>query len=227
MTPPQLAEAVAQAVAAGATDVHLHPKDAEGRDSLEPVHVDAALAAVRAAAPGVPIGITTGAWAAPDPQRRIECVQSWTVLPDHASVNFHEDGAEQVAQALLARGIGVEAGIFSGTHAADRFLAWSEGHRVLRILAEITETDRDAAVHAADALLADLMTAPRTKSRKILLHGEDGSAWTILSMAATRGLALRIGLEDTLLLPDGTPAMSNAQLVHAARAILDSAGQRT
>lgn len=47
-------------------------------------------------------------------------VRAWTVLPDHASVNWHEDGAADV---LLSGGIGVAAGIFSGTGAAARFRA--------------------------------------------------------------------------------------------------------
>ena len=66
----------------------------------------------------VPVGVTTGAWAEPGPAARLERVRSWSMLsepPDHASVNWHEEGAEEIAAALLDRGVGVEAGIWSGT----------------------------------------------------------------------------------------------------------------
>jgi uncharacterized protein (DUF849 family) len=47
----------------------------------------------------------------------------------------------------------------------------------------------------------------------VLLHGEDAGAWPVLRLAGRLGLATRVGLEDTLVLPDGQRAVSNAQLV--------------
>src|ERR1700743_1867648 len=114
VSPDELALAAAQAVAASAEDIHLHPKDAAGHDSLEPQAVAAAVTALRDARPAsVRIGVTTGAWAVPDVERRVALVRSWTVLPDHASVNWHEDGAERVAELLLDPGGGVGAGVLS------------------------------------------------------------------------------------------------------------------
>ncbi|MEU3556540.1 3-keto-5-aminohexanoate cleavage protein [Streptomyces fragilis] len=222
VTPAELATAARQAVDAGAVDVHLHPKDRHGQDTLDGSAVAAAVSAVRAAVPGVPVGVTTGAWATTDPRARAAQVRAWTVLPDHASVNWHEDGAVDVAAALLDRGVGVEAGVWSGTPAARRFLVWPEAHRVLRVLAEITETTPQDAVRAAAGLLDALAPA----AAPILLHGEDAAAWPLLRLAATRGLDTRIGLEDALLLPDGSPAPDNAALVRAARDVYAAAGSR-
>ncbi|USQ86110.1 3-keto-5-aminohexanoate cleavage protein [Streptomyces phaeoluteigriseus] len=219
-TPKELATAARAAVAAGAQDIHLHPKDRDGVDTLDPTAVAAALIAVRAAVPGIPVGVTTGAWATPDPGARAAQVRSWTVLPDHASVNWHEEGATEVATALLDRGIGIEAGIYSGTRAARRFLGWPESQRVLRVLAEITDTNPQTATRAAVDLLDELR--PVTTS-PILLHGEDDAAWPILQLAASRRLDTRIGLEDVLQLPDGTPAETNADLIHAAQEIIQQA----
>ncbi|GAA2278453.1 3-keto-5-aminohexanoate cleavage protein [Nonomuraea roseoviolacea subsp. roseoviolacea] len=217
VSPAELAAAVREAVAAGAQDVHLHPKTPEGADSLAPEHVAAAVTAVRAAVPGVPVGVTTGAWAAPDPRRRAELIRSWSVLPDHASVNWHEEGAEEVAEALLERGVGIEAGVFSGTPAARRFLASPLAGRVLRVLAEVTDTDPRTAPAAARTLLGELGDGLRAP---VLLHAEEGAAWPVLRLAGELGLDTRIGLEDVLELPDGTPAATNAELVRAARAML-------
>ncbi|MFF8291693.1 3-keto-5-aminohexanoate cleavage protein [Streptomyces sp. NPDC016309] len=214
VSPAALAEAAARAVAAGAADVHLHPKTPCGDDTMSPRVVAAALGAVREVV-DVPVGVTTGAWAEPDPRRRVERVRSWTVLPDHASVNWHEPGAEEVAAALLERGVGVEAGVWSGTDGARRFLASPLAPRVTRVLAEVTDRDAATAGDTARALLAELGGA---RGVPVLLHGEEGGAWPVLRLAVRLGLDTRVGLEDTLVLPDGRPAGSNARLVEAARA---------
>ncbi|MET9804208.1 3-keto-5-aminohexanoate cleavage protein [Streptomyces sp. NPDC006368] len=213
MSPEAMAESAARAVAAGAADVHVHPKTPCGDDSMSPRVVAAVVTAVRDAV-DVPVGVTTGAWAEPDPARRVERVRSWTVLPDHASVNWDEAGAEELAAALMARGVGVEAGIRSGTDGARRFLASPLAPRVVRVLAEVTDPDPATAGATARSLLAELGTA---HGIPVLLHGEDGGAWPVLRLALRLGLDTRVGLEDTLFLPDGRPADSNSQLVAAAR----------
>ncbi|MBC9715399.1 3-keto-5-aminohexanoate cleavage protein [Streptomyces sp. TRM66268-LWL] len=213
MSPEDMARAAARAVAAGAVDVHVHPKTPCGHDTLSPRMVAATLQAVRSQV-GVPVGVTTGAWAEPDPSVRLEQIRSWTVLPDHASVNWHEPGAEEVAAELLDRGVGVEAGLWSGTDGPDRFRASPLRGRVLRVLAEVTDTSARTAAASASALLAEIGTE---HGRPVLLHGEEDGAWPVLRLALERGIATRIGLEDTLVLPDGRRAADNAELVAHVR----------
>ncbi|MFF4801771.1 3-keto-5-aminohexanoate cleavage protein [Streptomyces sp. NPDC001351] len=217
LTPEAMAESAAQAVAAGATDIHVHPKTPCGRDSLSPRVIGPVLETIRARV-SVPVGVTTGAWAEPDPAARLKRIRSWAdlpLLPDHASVNWHEQGAEEIAAALIDLGVGVEAGIWSGTDGAVRFTASPLGERVLRVLAEVTDTAMDTAEDTARGLLAAL---GRAHGRPVLLHGEDDGAWPVLRLAGELGLATRVGLEDTLFLPDGERALSNAQLVAEALA---------
>ena len=57
----ELARDAAACVAAGAGAMHLHPRDAEGRERLDAELVDAVVAGVRRAC-GVPVGVSTGAW---------------------------------------------------------------------------------------------------------------------------------------------------------------------
>ncbi|WP_167409659.1 3-keto-5-aminohexanoate cleavage protein [Streptomyces africanus] len=211
LTPDSMADSAAQAVAAGATDIHVHPKTPCGRDTLSPRVLAETLSTIRSRV-RVPVGVTTGAWAEPDPAARLERIRSWTVLPDHASVNWHEPGAEEVAALLLDLGVGVEAGIWSGTDGAERFADSPLGSRVLRVLAEVTDTDPSTAAGSARALLSDLGPA---HGRPVLLHGEDGGAWPVLRLAGELGLATRVGVEDVLVLPDGRRAGSNAELVAA------------
>ncbi|MGV2903660.1 3-keto-5-aminohexanoate cleavage protein, partial [Microbacterium sp. AGC62] len=78
LDPGVVADDAARAVAAGARDVHVHPKDAAGRDSLAADDVARWVWAVRQAAPGVPVGVTTGEWAEPDVERRLAAIESWT-----------------------------------------------------------------------------------------------------------------------------------------------------
>ena len=209
LSPGAMADSAAEAVAVGASDIHVHPKSPCGEDTLSPKAVAATLEQIRSRVT-VPVGVTTGAWAEPDPAARVARVHGWTVLPDHASVNWHEAGAEQVAAALLERGVAVEAGVWSATDGAARFAASPLRPRVLRVLAEVTDPNPETAEDSARELLAALGSA---HGRPLLLHGEEGGTWPVLRLAGRLGLSTRIGLEDTLFLPNGQRAASNAELV--------------
>jgi uncharacterized protein (DUF849 family) len=211
VTPAEIAEAAEASLRAGADDLHVHPKDPTGKDSIDPEIVAAVLVALRERCGNVPVGITTGAWTGSGDDR---CghVRSWTVLPDHVSVNFHEQGAEQLARRCLDRGIAVDAGIWSHTDGLERLVASGLASSCRHLLLEVTDADVDAALVSAEELIN--LAAPL--ARPLLLHGEETSAWPLLALAARRGLAARMGLEDTLLLPDGSSANDNAELVSIA-----------
>jgi uncharacterized protein (DUF849 family) len=222
VTPAEIAADAAAAVAAGADALHIHPKDAAGHDTLEPDAVAAVLEAVRAAVPGVPVGLTTAAPAAPGPAERIELVRGWTVRPDFASVNWHEPGSPELAETLLGIGVGVEPGLWH-PRAVSAWQLWPRRIDNVRILLEITEDlPPDEAVAAARRLVASL--GRDTEGIPVLLHGEGTSAWPVFDVAVRGGLQARIGLEDTLVLPDGSPASGNADLVTAARVLIDGSG---
>jgi uncharacterized protein (DUF849 family) len=214
-TPSEQAESAAACRQQGAEAVHAHVRDGAGRETLAPDAVGALVRALRAAAPGFPAGISTGAWIVPDPKVRLGQVRSWFEQPDFASVNFDETGAVDLAGALLSMGVGVEAGLASST-AAETFVASGLATRCLRVLLE----PQDAALAEALATVASIdrvldgagVRAPR------LLHGTGPTTWPLLAEAARRGYQTRIGLEDTLLLPDGRIAPDNAALVAAALA---------
>jgi uncharacterized protein (DUF849 family) len=212
VTPAEIADACARAVAAGAVDLHVHPKDDTGHDTVSPAVVDAVVRAVREAVPGVPIGVTSGAWSRGGD--RLAAVAEWTALPDHVSVNFHEEGAEELAAALLKRGIGVDAGLFTGTNGADRLLAAGLGGDCRYLLVEVTDQTQ-AGPQLASGLLARLDVI----DRPVLLHGEESATWPVLIEAVRRGLATRIGLEDVLVHRDGSPALDTADLVRSAIAL--------
>jgi uncharacterized protein (DUF849 family) len=91
------------------------------------------------------------------------------------------------------------------------------GVPVERVLVEIIDTPPDAAIDRADEILARLAEAGW--AGEVLLHGEEQACWPVLDHAFRLGLPSRIGLEDTLVDPDGRPATDNADLVTHAMAI--------
>jgi uncharacterized protein (DUF849 family) len=221
VSPAQLALEARGAVAAGAAAIHLHVRDASGRESLAPADLAATLQAVRASIPGVPVGVSTGAWIEPDLNRRLALLAAWDTQPDFASVNLHEDGALEVAELLLSHGVGVEAGL-ANPAAAELLIASGLAERCLRVLIEPTEPDLTAARANVAGIESALDRAAIGCQR--LLHGENATAWPLLADAIARGYATRIGLEDVLALPDGARAPDNASLVAAARQIIAAAG---
>lgn len=218
-TPEDLAGSAADAARAGAAAIHVHVRDGRGVESLEPADIARTLRALRTAVPQVPVGVSTGAWIVPNTERRHHLVEGWTELPDYASVNFDEPGSELLAALLLQRAIGIEAGV-ANTTAATRFARSGLASRCLRILLEPQIQEFAAALDVVRDVEAVLDQAQIAIPR--LLHGIDRTAWPMINEAARRGLQTRIGFEDTVTLPDGAAAPSNAALVAAARRVYDA-----
>ena len=215
----ELARDAADCVTAGARAIHLHPRDPEGRETLEAGIVDEVVTRVRGAC-GVPVGVTTSAEIEPDPERRLELVRAWRAA-DYTSVNLSEPGATDVMETLIGAGIGIEAGVWT-VEDAELLAASGLGDRLTRILVEPGELqllNSEDKASGAIGLVEDIhdaldrygLTAPR------LQHGDGEVTWTLLADAVRRDLDTRIGLEDTLHEPDGERTSGNEALVRAAR----------
>jgi uncharacterized protein (DUF849 family) len=213
LAPEELAADGAAAVAAGAQALHIHPRGADGRESLGAV--DEAVRAVRAAVPGVAIGVSTGAWMEPDVDARVAAVLAWRE-PDMASVNLSEEGHVEVMAALVEAGIGIEAGLWRVEDVQALAISGYAG-RLVRVLVEPREPDVAAALATAEAIHAALDDAGIPGPR--VQHGFGPPTWEVVRRAKQLGLGWRIGLEDTLTVPDGSPALSNAHLVTVALAL--------
>ncbi|MER8408781.1 3-keto-5-aminohexanoate cleavage protein [Mesorhizobium sp. M0185] len=220
---PLTAEAMARdgaaCIAAGAAELHVHARGLDGRESLAPAAMDRTVLALRRACPGTLIGVSTGAWIENDDQRKLVAIAGWSELPDYASVNLSEYAAPAVMDRLRQRGIGIEAGLASVAD-AERLVSLDHGNRVLRILIEISEQERDAALEISDDIAAVLDGAGM--HRAILLHGADATVWPFVHRAAERRWSTRVGLEDGKELPDGTVAPGSAALTAAAVAIFEA-----
>lgn len=213
--PQTAAELAADALAvrrAGASAVHVHPRDAKGVQTLRAAECDAAVASIRKAVPGLPVGLSTAETIDRDPFARAAAVGAWRQRPDFVSVNLAELGWMGIVRAALHAGIGVEAGL--ATPADAEQLAQSPfTHQILRALVEV-----DGGAEEARAI-AELIPEGMAQ----LWHGHGQRTWEVLRAADAAGHDLRVGLEDVLTLPDGRVAADNAELVAAAVELSESA----
>jgi uncharacterized protein (DUF849 family) len=191
INPDQQAHQAALAVSAGDGAIHVHPRDSRGRESISPEDVGAALDAIRASCPTVPVGISTGAWIVPKSSERLELIERWKVLPAFAGVNFHESDAIKIAELLLDKGVGVEAGIWNA-EAANVFRQSGLSNRCLRILIEPAQEPGNA-----DQRLKEIESALRGIECSRLLHGFEKFTWSFVALPVT-GPRTKDQLESSL-----------------------------
>jgi uncharacterized protein (DUF849 family) len=222
-TPEELAAEGRAAVDAGARVLHLHPYDADGRQTLDAEPCAAAIRAVRATCPGIPISLSTSAEIEPDPERRRALVAAWTELPELVTANQGEDGIVELCELLIACGVGIEAGLLS-LEDAHTFVGSGLADRCVRAMVEPLGENPDAAVEEAAAMEEALNAAGIGLEQ--VHHGDGLASWAVNRRGAARGHGIRTGLEDTPVLPDGSTASGNGELVAAAAAMLaNSKGQ--
>jgi uncharacterized protein (DUF849 family) len=207
----------------GATGVHLHVRDKSGAETLDPAVVNETCGEVRdlAAEVGVPaeIGLTTGEWIVPDLASRTAMIREWEGV-DCATVNLSERGFERVMQVMLDVGIGIDVGLWAqvemGALLASGFLS-----HVQRVSIELDQgapyylSGEPSAIaqQVNDALDTAGSVCPR------LTHGMNDWTWPLVADAFRRGHHTRVGFEDSVCMPDGAKAHSNAHLVRAALAL--------
>lgn len=214
VTLDELVRDVRECLAAGAREFHIHVRDANGDPTFEPGYVDRAASAARAAGAQA-AGVTTVADIEPNLPRRLALIGNWT-RPAYCSVNLCEEGAVEVMRTLLAAGIGIEAGVWTPED-AEALVACDLAGRITRVLVEPGELQggKDDAIPMVAAIHEILDQADIAAPR--LQHGDGELTWILIEDAVRRGIDTRVGLEDTIYLPDGSRARNNADLVAAAR----------
>jgi len=224
-TPAAMAEAARASVDACAHSVHVHAFDDSGRETLDGAACAKVLRAIRALCPETPISLTTSAAIVASPKERFRIVEAWHEMPDLVTANQGEPGIVELCELLLSRGVAVEAGLLS-VEDARAFVRSGLGGRCRRVLIEPLDADPDVALqHAAE--MEDIVVSAGLPAAAGLPavagitleqvhHGYGIACWAVNRRALERGHGIRTGLEDVTLLPDGTPARDNADLVAAA-----------
>jgi uncharacterized protein (DUF849 family) len=205
LSPAQLAADAIAVRAAGAFAVHVHPTDRHGVQTLDARACDAAVAAIRAAVPRLPIGVSTSAAINPDPFARAAALATWRQPPDFVSVNVSELGWSGIARAAVHAGLPIEAGLAVAAD-AEELRRSPFAHQILRALVEVDGGADDARA------IAELIPPGLAQ----LWHGSGARTWEVIAAAGAAGIDVRVGLEDVLVLPDGSTTADNAELVSAA-----------
>jgi uncharacterized protein (DUF849 family) len=187
-TPAELAAEGRAAVSAGARVLHLHPYDDRRRQTFESAACSAALRAVRAVCPGIPISLSTSAAIERDMQRRYTQIAGWTDLPELVTANQGEPGIVELCDLLIGRGVGIEAGLLSPAD-AEKFVASGIAPRCVRALIEPLDAEPDAAVAHAEAMERTLTDAGITLEQ--VHHGDGIASWAVNRRAVERGHGIR------------------------------------
>jgi uncharacterized protein (DUF849 family) len=152
-----------------------------------------------------------------------------TVRAGAGAVHVHPrdaSGAEVLDAACVLAAVGSIHAAIPGVPAGVTTGLWAAGgdpEKRLALVSGWTGPDRPefASVNMSEpgaatvetALDRHVFTAPR------LHHGYGVATWHVLRAAVAMGRDIRVGLEDTVVLADGTLAMGNAELVGAAVAL--------
>ena len=143
----------------GAEGVHLHVRDAEGAETLDPSVVNDCCQRVRSVAAEVGVsveaGLTTGAWIVPNVDERIAMIVEWEEV-DCATVNLSEAGFERVMEAMRATTIGIDVGPEDRSSPRSRRACHAPGETHLQPKARSTRSFRAS---TADSL------SPRRRGR--------------------------------------------------------------
>lgn len=236
ITPEEVAATAAACMAAGATGIHVHARDAAGGHTLDPVIYGRYIAAVRAAAgDGLFVQVTTEAVGRYTPAQQMAAIRGLEERPDGVSLALRE---------LVPEG--------AADHAAARdFFAWllEAGIEPQLILYAPEEVDRLAALRAAGVvpdelrhvlfvlgryLAPDQVVEPRALLGFLERH-PPGDPWMVcafgreetacLATAAALGGDLRVGFENATQHGDGRVAADNAERVAVIVDIVDRLGR--
>jgi len=216
-TPGAIADAARASVDAGAQSVHVHAFGDGGQETLDGAACAKVLRAIRLRCPGTPVSLTTSAAIVADPAERFRIVDAWREMPDLVTANQGEPGILELCELLLSRGVGIEAGLLSSDDAR-AFVRSGLASRCRRVLVEPLDADAGVALHHAATMEEIIASAGITLEQ--VHHGYGAACWAVNERALHRGHGIRTGLEDVMVLPDGTPARDNADLVVAAARLI-------
>lgn len=216
LTPADLAGTARACEDAGATALHLHVRDADGRHTLDADSYRAALEAIRTVS-GIRLQITTEAAGVFDVADQIDCLRAG--LSPEASVALREieRAPDRLAEAYRAA---AEAGtrvqhILYAPDDLTRLVAHLDAGRipaafdsVLFVLGRYTEGQRSAP-QDLDPFLAALGQTPLTWA--VCAFG--AREQECLLYALDHGGNVRVGFENNHTAPDGTPFADNAAAV--------------
>ncbi|MCM2563556.1 3-keto-5-aminohexanoate cleavage protein [Lutimaribacter sp. EGI FJ00015] len=247
VTPEDCAASAKEAMAAGASVIHVHYRQqAPGKGHLPSWDTQMArdiVDAIRAACPGIVINSTTGT-VGPNYQGALDVLRA--LRPEIGACNagslnylkLRRDGSWAWPPMLFdntPQKVGDFLNVMSETGTRPEFecfdtgIVRSVGMYVQNGMAETAQYNLVMGVASGmpvDAALLDWLMGyliPRAPWQATLIGREE--IWPVHQRAAELGGMLRTGVEDTFYLPDGRKTRSNGQLIEALAGCAENAGR--
>ncbi len=235
LTPDELARTARECLERGASVIHLHVRDAEGRHCLDPEAYRAAIARIlEAVGDRLVVQITSESLGRYSPGQQKDAVLMTN--PEAVSLALRELAPEKADE----RGFGEFLGrlkqqriwpqiILYSTEDAERLGAMrKQGLVPFEQLSVLYVLGRYSIIRVAsprDLLPYLAPEMPRFESWSVCAFGRRETACA--TAAALLGGNARVGFENNLTLPDGARAASNADLVEALVHALEAVGLKT
>jgi uncharacterized protein (DUF849 family) len=225
VTTAQIAACAKACFTAGADQIHLHVRDAQGEHSLDAGRYRAAIAAIAELAPALAVQVTTEAAGKYDVAAQYACLQA--LRPRAASVALRETARDPVLAARLyafaaEAGIQVQHILYTPADLA-LLAAWMANGIVPPHLCSVLFVlgSYQPPRLAQPAELSGFLTAMQGKDLdwSVCAFGRNELACARAALRA--GGSIRIGFENNIHLPDGRLARNNAENIALARAMID------
>lgn len=219
VTPEEIAQDVKKCAAAGASLFHVHARDAQQKPSLDRDIFREIVTKIKATSPEVIVQLSTGARAGKDWEDRAVPVR---LLPEMASFTTGSNNLPGIVYENSPKFIEFLAGVFKETQVIPEIEVFETGMINNAIFLQ-KKGFLKGPLHF-DFVLGAPGSMPGSVKNLLFLSESipPGSTWTVAGIGrweiplATAAILLgghvRVGLEDNLFLPDGSPA-SNVTLV--------------
>jgi 3-keto-5-aminohexanoate cleavage enzyme len=236
MTPAELAETALACHAAGAGAVHLHVRDAEGRHSLDAGTYGAAIAAIAASCPGMPVQITTEAAGVFDLEVQIGLVQA--LQPPCISFSLAElmREGEETGEVFLRwtaeRQIAIQFILYDAAQIVRFAALWRAGRlhmagapRLILVVGRYSAT-QDSKLADFEALYAALRDEGLVEKSVWMTCAFGRGEMACLERTIALGGHARVGFENAIVDNEGRPARDNAERVALVAKLVRQQGRR-
>lgn len=231
VTPDEIAEDVQRCAAAGACLFHVHARDLQARPTLDISVYKKIVRKIKRLTPDGIIQLSTGARAGKDWEDRTNPVR---LLPEMASFTTGSSNLPKIVYKNSPQFIEFLAGVFKQTGVKPEIEVFEAG-MISNSDYLLTKGLIEAPVHFDFVLGAPGSMAGFVKNLVFLSDSiPAGATWTVAGIgkseiplaaaAIAMGGHVRVGLEDNLYLPDGSPA-SNLKLVKTVVRIAKEIGR--
>ena len=232
LTPAEIAADVRRCAEAGASLVHVHARDAEGRPTLDMTVFKETVGRIKREAPEIIIQLSTGARAGRDWEARANPVR---LLPEMASFTTGSNNLPGIVYENAPDFLLFLAGVFQDTGVKPEIEVFEAG--MINNAMFLVKKGLLAMPLHFDFVLGAPGAMPGTVRNLVFLADTlpPGATWTVAGIGpaeiplATAAIAMgghvRVGIEDNLRLPDGALA-TNAQLVQTAATIARTMGRQ-